>query len=74
MAHPLARRLRTPRPHGLTSPDPVRTPRRKATQPQTSPQEPRTSRTTGERRKAHAPIHLAEPLVQDSEPETSHRN
>ena len=31
MAQPLARRLRTARPRGLTSPDQVRTPRRKAT-------------------------------------------
>jgi|HubBroStandDraft_2_1064218.scaffolds.fasta_scaffold1881387_1 hypothetical protein len=69
MAQPLARRLRTARPRGLTSPDQVRTPRRKATPiPDLDPgtPEPRTSRTTGERRDAHAPIHQAELLVQES--------
>ena len=66
MAEPLARRLRTARPRGLTSPAPVRTPTPQGHPTQIPAQEPRTSRTTGERRDAHAPIHQAELRVQES--------
>jgi hypothetical protein len=66
MAQPLGRGLRPARRSGLTSPDPVRTPTPQGHPDPTPTQEPRTSRTTGKRRDAHAPTHLAELLVQES--------
>jgi hypothetical protein len=74
MAEPLGRGLRPARPRGLTSPDQVRTLTPQGHPTPTPTQEPRTSRTTGERQDAHAPIHPAELPVQESTPKTSNRN
>jgi hypothetical protein len=66
MAQPVGRGLRPARRRGLTSPDQVRTPRRKATRAPTPTPEPVDKPLTGERRDAHALIHLARLLVQQS--------
>jgi Transposase DDE domain group 1 len=64
LAEPVDRSLRPARRSGLTSPDPVRTPRRTAHPPPTPTRRTRTSRTKGERQDAHARIHLQKPLVE----------
>ena len=75
MAGPLGRGQRAARRSGLTRPEPVR-PRRPPRPPRTpSPsQEPRTSRTTGERQDARARNHLAKLLVQESSRKRATRN
>ena len=75
MADPVRRRLRAARRSGLTSPDPVRTPTAAtATRTPHPAQEPRTSRTTGERQNAHARTYPRKLLVQKSDRETIYRN
>ena len=63
----LARGLRAARRRGLTSPEPVSTPHGPTATPTPPPsQEPRTSRTRGERPNARARNHLAKLLAQES--------
>ena len=71
----LARGLRAARRSGLTSPEPVRTPTA-ATATRTPPpaQEPRTSRTTGERQDTHARTHPGKTPRAGIRPETIYRN
>ena len=66
MAEPPRRSLRAARRSGLTSPEPVSTPTAAtATRPQPPSQEPRTSRTAGERQDTRARNHLAKLLAQE---------
>jgi hypothetical protein len=67
MAEPVGRDPRAARGSGLTSPEPVSTPTAPAaTQNPVPSQEPRTSRTAGERQDARTRNQLAKLLVQES--------
>jgi hypothetical protein len=70
----VGRSLRAARHSRLTSPDPVRTPRRKAHRPSRPDPETTANRTKGERRDAHARIHLQKPIVKESASESTTLN
>ncbi len=71
----LGRRLRPARRSGLTSPEPVRTPTAPtATRTPSPSQEPRTSRTAGERQDARARDSPRKTPRAGIKPETSYRN
>jgi hypothetical protein len=75
MAQPPGRGLLRPAAdHGLTSPAPVRTPRRKATRTPPPTRNLWTSRAKGERQGDYAPLHLAKLLVQQSGRKRATRN